>query len=109
MIAAAVAMLRGRWDVSDESSGPLPIAKILVQGAAVGLISGLVGAGFSFGARPGSARWPADAGGVWDLAGGDLHAVLRGLLATWPVNRLTGNWPEWSPRPPSSAALSAVC
>ncbi|MCB0932190.1 MAG: sulfite exporter TauE/SafE family protein [Mycobacterium sp.] len=48
MIAAAVAMLRGRKDVSDESSGPLPIAKILVQGAAVGLISGLVGAGGGF-------------------------------------------------------------
>jgi uncharacterized membrane protein YfcA len=48
MIAAAVAMLRGRRDISDESRGPLPILKILLQGATVGLISGLVGAGGGF-------------------------------------------------------------
>ena len=48
MIAAAVAMLRGRREVSDESVGPLPVAKILLQGAAVGMISGLVGAGGGF-------------------------------------------------------------
>ncbi len=48
MIAAAVAMLRGRKEVADESPGPLPVAKIVVQGAAVGLISGLVGAGGGF-------------------------------------------------------------
>ena len=48
MIAAAVAMLRGRRDLEDESTGPLPITKILVQGGIVGLISGLVGAGGGF-------------------------------------------------------------
>ncbi len=48
MIAAAVAMLRGRRDLADESSGPLPIAKILLQGVVVGMISGLVGAGGGF-------------------------------------------------------------
>ena len=48
MIAAAIAMLRGRRDIGDESAGPLPIGKILLQGAAVGLISGLVGAGGGF-------------------------------------------------------------
>jgi uncharacterized membrane protein YfcA len=48
MIAAAVAMLRGRKDVGDESAGSLPIAKILLQGVTVGLISGLVGAGGGF-------------------------------------------------------------
>lgn len=48
MIAAAVAMLRGRKDVTDESTGPLPVAKIVLQGATVGLISGLVGAGGGF-------------------------------------------------------------
>ena len=48
MIMAAVAMLRGRRDVGDESAGPLPIAKIVLQGAGVGVISGLVGAGGGF-------------------------------------------------------------
>lgn len=48
MIAAAVAMLRGRKDIADETAGPLPIAKIVLQGATVGLISGLVGAGGGF-------------------------------------------------------------
>ena len=48
MIFAAMAMLRGRKGVGDESSGSLPIAKIVLQGATVGLISGLVGAGGGF-------------------------------------------------------------
>jgi uncharacterized membrane protein YfcA len=48
MIAAAVAMLRGRRDLEDESTGPLPIARILLQGGVVGMISGLVGAGGGF-------------------------------------------------------------
>ena len=48
MIAAAVAMLRGRKDIADESAGPLPVARIALQGATVGLISGLVGAGGGF-------------------------------------------------------------
>ena len=48
MIAAAMAMLRGRRDITDETAGGLPIAKILMQGGAVGLISGLVGAGGGF-------------------------------------------------------------
>ena len=48
MIAAAVAMLRGRKDITDESAGQLPVVKILLQGATVGMISGLVGAGGGF-------------------------------------------------------------
>lgn len=48
MITAAVAMLRGRRDLADESTGRLPIGKILLQGGVVGMISGLVGAGGGF-------------------------------------------------------------
>ena len=48
MISAAVAMLRGRRGIADESRGPLPVAKIVLLGAAVGAISGLVGAGGGF-------------------------------------------------------------
>jgi uncharacterized membrane protein YfcA len=48
MIAAAVAMLRGRKDLGDESTGPLPVGKIVLQGVGVGMISGLVGAGGGF-------------------------------------------------------------
>jgi len=43
-----MAMLRGRRDLGDESAGPLPVVKIVLQGATVGLISGLVGAGGGF-------------------------------------------------------------
>jgi len=48
MIFAAMAMLRGRKDLGDESAGSLPVAKIVLQGATVGVISGLVGAGGGF-------------------------------------------------------------
>ena len=48
MIAAAVAMLRGRKDLADDSDGPLPVIKIVALGATVGMISGLVGAGGGF-------------------------------------------------------------
>jgi hypothetical protein len=48
MISAAVAMLRGRRDVGDDTRGSLPVGKILLLGAAVGVISGLVGAGGGF-------------------------------------------------------------
>ena len=49
MIAAAVAMIRGRKNNGDEEeSVKLPIVKILITGAVVGLVSGFVGAGGGF-------------------------------------------------------------
>jgi uncharacterized protein len=49
MIATAVAMLRGRKDVSvGEVPRSLPAFKIVLEGAAVGLVTGMVGAGGGF-------------------------------------------------------------
>jgi uncharacterized protein len=49
MIATAVAMLRGRKDVSlGEAPRSLPACKVVLQGMAVGLVTGLVGAGGGF-------------------------------------------------------------
>jgi uncharacterized membrane protein YfcA len=49
MIAAGLAMLRGRKDTTGaDSDQPLPVVRIALLGAAVGLISGLVGAGGGF-------------------------------------------------------------
>lgn len=50
MVAAAVAMLRGRREGADgeDQARELPIMKIVATGAAVGLVSGFVGAGGGF-------------------------------------------------------------
>ena len=49
MIAAGLAMLRGRKDTTGaDSDQPLPVVRIALLGMAVGLISGLVGAGGGF-------------------------------------------------------------
>ena len=49
MIAAAVAMIRGRKGNGDEEeSAKLPVVKIVITGAVVGLVSGFVGAGGGF-------------------------------------------------------------
>ena len=49
MIAAAVAMIRGRKDSGEgEESTTLPVIKIVITGAVVGLVSGFVGAGGGF-------------------------------------------------------------
>jgi hypothetical protein len=53
MVAAAVAMLRRKEAAPDASSTPAPevrapVVRVLVQGVAVGLLSGLVGAGGGF-------------------------------------------------------------
>jgi uncharacterized membrane protein YfcA len=49
MIATAVAMLHGRKEVGvGDASRSLPVFKIVLEGAAVGLVTGLVGAGGGF-------------------------------------------------------------
>lgn len=48
MIAAGVAMLRGRKDCPTAVSQPMPVLKITLLGVTVGVISGLVGAGGGF-------------------------------------------------------------
>ncbi len=48
MIATAIAMLRGRKDVSSDGAHRMPVAKIVAEGLVVGLVTGLVGAGGGF-------------------------------------------------------------
>jgi uncharacterized protein len=49
MLVTAIAMLRGRSPSLDaETSGPMPIGKVLLEGFAVGGVTGLVGAGGGF-------------------------------------------------------------
>ena len=91
MIAAAVAMLRGRRDVGDESAGPLPVVKILLQGAVVGMISGLVGAGGGFLLVPalallGGLPMPAAVGTSLVVISMQSFAGLAGHLATDPID-----------------------
>jgi uncharacterized protein len=49
MVATSVAMLRGRRDVDpDKVHHQLPVARVVLDGAVVGLVTGLVGAGGGF-------------------------------------------------------------
>ncbi|MDV2981576.1 UNVERIFIED_CONTAM: sulfite exporter TauE/SafE family protein [Actinomycetes bacterium ARC8] len=52
MVATSVAMLRGRKKKSDDGAPPvkheLPLGRVLLDGAVVGLVTGLVGAGGGF-------------------------------------------------------------
>lgn len=91
MIAAGVAMLRGRRDVADESAGPLPVAKIVVQGGVVGMISGLVGAGGGFLLVPalallGGLAMPVAVGTSLVVISMQSFAGLAGHLATDPID-----------------------
>lgn len=91
MIAAAVAMLRGRRDVADESAGRLPVVRILLQGAGVGLISGLVGAGGGFLLVPalallGGLPMPVAVGTSLVVISMQSFAGLAGHLATEPID-----------------------
>lgn len=91
MIAAAVAMLRGRRDLTDESAGPLPVAKIILQGAVVGTISGLVGAGGGFLLVPalallGGLPMPAAVGTSLVVISMQSFAGLAGHLSTEAID-----------------------
>lgn len=91
MIAAAVAMLRGRRDLTDESAGPLPVAKIMLQGAVVGTISGLVGAGGGFLLVPalallGGLPMPAAVGTSLVVISMQSFAGLAGHLSTEAID-----------------------
>lgn len=96
MIAAAVAMLRGRRDLADESAGPLPVVKIILQGAVVGTISGLVGAGGGFLLVPalallGGLPMPAAVGTSLVVISMQSFAGLAGHLSTEAIDwRLAG-------------------
>ena len=91
MIAAAVAMLRGRRDLADESTGPLPVIKIVLQGAVVGTISGLVGAGGGFLLVPalallGGLPMPAAVGTSLVVISMQSFAGLAGHLSTEAID-----------------------
>jgi uncharacterized membrane protein YfcA len=91
MIAAAVAMLRGRRDLADESEGPLPVVKIILQGAVVGTISGLVGAGGGFLLVPalallGGLPMPAAVGTSLVVISMQSFAGLAGHLSTEAID-----------------------
>lgn len=91
MIAAAVAMLRGRRDLADESAGPLPVVKIMLQGAVVGTISGLVGAGGGFLLVPalallGGLPMPAAVGTSLVVISMQSFAGLAGHLSTEAID-----------------------
>lgn len=91
MIAAAVAMLRGRRDLPDESAGRLPVVKIVLQGALVGTISGLVGAGGGFLLVPalallGGLPMPAAVGTSLVVISMQSFAGLAGHLSTEAID-----------------------
>lgn len=48
MVATALAMLRGRREVAGAAHRGLPVARVLLDGLIVGLVTGLVGAGGGF-------------------------------------------------------------
>lgn len=96
MISAAVAMLRGRRELGDESQGPLPVLTIVLQGGAVGVISGLVGAGGGFLLVPalallGGLPMPAAVGTSLVVISMQCFAGLAGHLAGESIDwRLAG-------------------
>jgi hypothetical protein len=84
MVATSVAMLRGRKkaggaDGAEPVKHELPLGRVLLDGAVVGLVTGLVGRRRRVPrrSRPGTAGRPADVRGRRNLTGGHRHEVLR--------------------------------
>ncbi|HME48458.1 sulfite exporter TauE/SafE family protein [Mycobacterium sp.] len=87
MIAAGVAMLRGRRETVATGDQPVPVLKITLLGVAVGVISGLVGAGGGFLLVPALALlaglpMPAAVGTSLVVISMQSFAGLAGHLAT---------------------------
>ena len=107
MIATAVAMLRGRRDISAvDAPRSLPLFKIILEGLIVGLVTGLVGAGGGFLVVPalallGGLPMPVAVGTV---VGRRRDELIRraGRLSLQRAHRLA-RWPSPSPPPRLSA------
>jgi uncharacterized membrane protein YfcA len=88
MIATAAAMLRGRKEVSGgEPTRSLPVFKLVAQGLAVGLVTGLVGAGGGFLVVPalallGGLPMPVSVGTALVVIAMNSFAGLAGYLST---------------------------
>ena len=94
MMATAVAMVRGRRETEAGSFPSLPVAKIVVLGLTVGLVTGLVGAGGGFLVVPalallGGLSMPVAVGTALVVIAMNSFAGLAGHLATahihWPL------------------------
>ena len=95
MIATAVAMLRGRRDVSAvDAPRSLPLFKIILEGLIVGLVTGLVGAGGGFLVVPalallGGLPMPVAVGTALVVVAMNSFAGLAGYLSSvhidWPL------------------------
>ncbi len=48
MVAAAIAMIRGRRGAADAAVRDVPVVRVLAQGVVIGLVAGIVGAGGGF-------------------------------------------------------------
>lgn len=95
MAVTAVAMLRGRRDVDpDRVHGRLPVARVVLDGAVVGLVTGLVGAGGGFLVVPalallGGLPMPVAVGTslvvIAMKSGAGLAGYLSSVTIDWPL------------------------
>ena len=110
MLATATAMLRGRHDGPGRQRRELPVARVLLDGVVVGLVTGLVGAGGGFLVVPalallGGLPMPVAVGTSLVVIAMKSFAGLAGYLSTVTSTRA---WPPPSPPRPCSAAWPAA-